>query len=110
MSKPVPFPVKAPRIELDEPVVIAEPEPVVPPDWKEPIKKEYIEKFRILPYTKEQIELFSGEEFQRGFLTEKPERYEDISCGGIVVHPEIRKEFSYLWEGEGMGFFKMNKQ
>jgi len=79
-------------------------------DWKEPIKKEYIEKFRILPYTKEQIELFSGEEFQRGFLTEKPERYEDISCGGIVVHPEIRKEFSYLWEGEGMGFFKMNKQ
>jgi hypothetical protein len=51
--------------------------------------------------------LFSSEEFQRGFLTEKPERYEDLSCCGIEVHPEIRKEFAYIFEGEGMGFFNL---
>ena len=79
--------------------------------WEEPIRKEYVEKFEFDEtseiYTKKQIKMFSSEDFQRKFLTEKPERYGDLSCLGITVHPKIRKEFSWIFEGEGMGFFNL---
>jgi len=79
--------------------------------WKEPIKKEIVDKFNLYAlYTKEHIELFSSEEYQRDFLTEHPERFQDLSCEGITVHPVIRKEFSYIFEGEGMGFFNLVKE
>jgi hypothetical protein len=76
-------------------------------NWKEPIKIDIMKKFGLEPYTNKQIDLFNSEGFQRKFLTEKPERYGDLSCLGITVNPKIRKEFSWIFEGEGMGFFNL---
>ena len=82
--------------------------------WEEPIKKKYIDLIKPdnLPgtYSNKQIELFSSEEFQRKFLTETPDRFEDLSCCGITVNVVIRKEFSYLFEGENMGFFNLKEK
>ena len=80
-------------------------------EWEEPIKIEIIDRFYLYgnssPYTKNQIELFNSEEFQRKFLTENPERFRDLTILDLEIHPTIRKEFNYIFEGEGMGFFEL---
>ena len=77
-------------------------------DWKEPIKKEYAIKFKLrFDYTFDQLELFCSEDFQREFLTKKPERFEDLSYWGVEVEPVIRKEFEYIFDGGDMGFFDL---
>ena len=77
-------------------------------NWDEPIKKEIIDKFDLHEtYTKEQIKRFSGENFQRIFLKKNDERFQDLNCDGLTIHPIIRKEFAYLFEGSDMGFFDL---
>ena len=76
-------------------------------NWKEPIKIEIMKKFNLEPYTSRQIDLFNSENFQRKFLTEKPERFQDINYDYLSVRPIIRKEFAHLYEGEDMGFFNL---
>jgi len=76
-------------------------------DWEEPIKSEYAIMVDCNPYNKEQIALFSSEEFQRKFLNEHPDRFKDLSCWGIEVNDVIRKEFPWIFEGDSMGFFDL---
>ena len=79
-------------------------------NWKEPLNFDIIRKFYIQPYTKNQKYLFNSENFQRKFLTEYPEKFKNLCVGDLEIHPLIRKEFSYLFEGEDMGFFDLIKE
>ena len=80
-------------------------------DWKEPLKYEDMNRFDEQQstggYNDEQFVLFNSEEFQRKFLTENPERFRDLTILDLEIHPTIRKEFNYIFEGEGMGFFEL---
>ena len=68
--------------------------------FEEPIKKEIIDKFDLKKlYTKESIELFKTYEFQKEFL-DRTGRIQDIK---EWILPEIKKEFSYLYDSEEIG-------
>jgi Leucine-rich repeat (LRR) protein len=71
--------------------------------FKEPIKKEIIEKFELDEnklYTTDSIELFKSYNFQKQFLTDNPTRYMDIE---EWLRPEIKEEFAYLYDSDEFG-------
>jgi len=80
-------------------------------DWAEPIKSEIAIRFDLYNlYNNEQLDRFNSEEYQREFLTKYPERFQDLTFKKLNIHPIIRKEFAYLFEGEDMGFFKLKTE
>ena len=68
--------------------------------FKEPVKKEIIEKFELEDiYTKESINLFKTYKFQKKFL-ERTGRIQDIT---EWVLPQIKIEFDYLYDSDELG-------
>ena len=77
-------------------------------DWEEPIKTEYVFKFKIM-YTPLRRDMFRDENFQRKFLTEHPERFKDLEVNQIGIQPIIKKEFAHLFEGDDRNAAKRKK-
>jgi len=74
-------------------------------DRNNPISYNISEYIKFFQYTKKQKEIFNSENFQRKFLIKYPERHLDLTIHNLEIHPKIKKEFVYIFEGEDMGFF-----
>lgn len=79
-------------------------------NWIEPIPKEIMNKFFYTYglaqlYTYDQEREFKSYNFQKQFLTNHPEKAQDLKPFGF--HPEIKKEFPALVRGSEWGFFDL---